>query len=364
MPCGPRRERLGGHRGALDARANLGERGLAGGGGVVGEWREPAIVGGPELIDRDVACRFKDAIADELGRLDRRVDRRHHPDEHPLIGLEMPADDLEHVDPIALAGQRHVEVPHLQLEQARQQLRIVDIGTVRRIAIAARTGVHAEPVPIFDGEPRQRQVVQVDEAVQQLPRRVDLHRQPAFGEIDLHLVGTRRQAAADFRLVLGEQIVDEGFAGIAGNALRGIHQAERRRRDHRLLDRPVRIAFRHGQVRIRVAPVSERSLGQPRHPARMTGGKGDLEAVRRRVREPVNGIGPEIVIFPLFSVRNHRRAGRFELPDGVADGVVVERLETGIVVTDPFDGVDQRGGTGQAADGLGWNHGVGPLVRR
>src|SRR5688500_3264953 len=55
----PRRQRLGGHRGALDPRANLGERGRAGGGGIVGERREPAIVGGPELIDRDIACRFK-----------------------------------------------------------------------------------------------------------------------------------------------------------------------------------------------------------------------------------------------------------------------------------------------------------------
>ena len=70
------------------------------------------------------------------------------------------------------------------------------------------------------------------------------------------------------------------------------------------------------------------------------------------------------MILPLFAVGDHRRAGRFEPPDGVADRVVVERIEAGIVGTDPFDGVDQRGGTGQAADGLGRDHDVGPLVRR
>ena len=42
------------------------------------------------------------------------------------------------------AGERDVEVARIQLEQARQQLGVVDIGAVGRIAIAAGAGVHAD----------------------------------------------------------------------------------------------------------------------------------------------------------------------------------------------------------------------------
>ena len=60
----------------------------------------------------------------------------------------------------------------------------------------------------------------IDEAVQQIPGRIDLHRQPAFGEIDLHLVRAFFQAAADLGFVLAQQIVDELLARVTGNCLR------------------------------------------------------------------------------------------------------------------------------------------------
>ena len=59
-------------------------------------------------------------------------------------GFRCCADDLQHAAPVRLAGQRDVEVADLELEQARQQLGVVDVGAVGRVAVAARTGVHAD----------------------------------------------------------------------------------------------------------------------------------------------------------------------------------------------------------------------------
>ena len=126
------------------ARADLGEGGVAAGRGVVAERREAAIVGGAELGDRDVPRRLEHAIAHFLRRLDARIDRGDDADEDALLGLHVLADDLQHALAVALAGERDVEVADLQLEQARQQLGVVDVGAVRGIAVAARAGVHAD----------------------------------------------------------------------------------------------------------------------------------------------------------------------------------------------------------------------------
>ena len=65
------------------------------------------------------------------------------------------------------------------------------------------------------GEARQREVVELDERLQQLAAGIDLHRQPAFGEVDLHAVRAPLQAAANFGLVLVDQVLDELVARIA-----------------------------------------------------------------------------------------------------------------------------------------------------
>ena len=123
------------------------------------------------MLDRNVFGRLEDPVPDFLGRLDARVDRRDDADEDPLIRLHVIADDLQDADAVRLARQRDVEIPDLQLEQAGQQLGVVDVPAVGRVAVAARAGVHADALAVLGGEPRQREVVQVDEAVEQSPRR-------------------------------------------------------------------------------------------------------------------------------------------------------------------------------------------------
>ena len=121
---------------------------------------------------------------------------------------------------------------------------------------------------LLGGEARQRQVVQVDEAVEQVPGRVDLHRQPPLGEVDLHLVRALLQAAAHLGLVLAQQVVDELLARVAGDPFGRIHEAQRRRRDDRLLHRHVRVALRDVEVAVRVA-VAERPARSSRGMRRM-----------------------------------------------------------------------------------------------
>jgi hypothetical protein len=57
---------------------------------------EPAVVRRSELVERDVLGCFDDAIADLLGRLDRRVDWIDDSDEDPLARLQVGPDRLEH----------------------------------------------------------------------------------------------------------------------------------------------------------------------------------------------------------------------------------------------------------------------------
>ena len=59
------------HRRPLDARANLRERGLPGRGRVVTEGREPTVVAGAQLRQRNVLDGLQHSLADFLGRLDR-----------------------------------------------------------------------------------------------------------------------------------------------------------------------------------------------------------------------------------------------------------------------------------------------------
>ena len=54
-----------------------------------------------------------------------------------LVGLEMIADDSEDADRILLSSQRDEEGPGHELKEARKQRRIVHVGTVRRIEVAA-----------------------------------------------------------------------------------------------------------------------------------------------------------------------------------------------------------------------------------
>ena len=85
----------------------------------------------------------------------------------------------------------------------------------------------------------------------------------------------------------------------------------------------------------------------------MAGRKGNLEAVRRGVGQPLNAVGPEVVILALLAVRDHRGAARLEARDGVPDGTVVKRVQLRIRPAPRGDRLDQLDGSRDAADGLG-----------
>ena len=113
---------------------------------------------------------------------------------------------------VRLAGQLHAKVGRLQGEQAREELSVVDIRAVSRIAIRARAGVHPEALPLLGGEALEHQIVQVDETLQQAPTRVQLDRQPPFGEVHLDHMGAHRQTTPNFTLLLSDQGIEILFA--------------------------------------------------------------------------------------------------------------------------------------------------------
>ena len=123
---------------------------------------------------------------------------------------------------------------------------------------------------LFRRKTRQRQIVEVYKTVEQLAGRINLHGQPCLGKVDLHLMRSLLQAPSYLGFMLAQQIFDEFLARIIGNVLGRVHQAQRRRRYHRLLYRHVRITHRDVQERICVASVTERPAREAQHAARVT----------------------------------------------------------------------------------------------
>ena len=80
-----------------------------------------------------------------------------------------------------------VEAPGLELEQARQEIRVVDFAAVRGVVVAARAGVDADPLALLRREAAEHAADQVHEPAEQLPARVELHGQAPLGEVELHL---------------------------------------------------------------------------------------------------------------------------------------------------------------------------------
>ncbi|HLM68202.1 MAG TPA: hypothetical protein VK358_11775, partial [Longimicrobium sp.] len=121
------------------SRFSAGERALVGVHTCPGGDRDSthsADVDYAELLDRDVARGLQHAVADLLGGLDARVDRGDDADEHALVRPELPAQDLQHADAVGLAGEGDVEIADVELEQRGQQLGVVDVGAVGRVAVA------------------------------------------------------------------------------------------------------------------------------------------------------------------------------------------------------------------------------------
>jgi len=86
------------------------------------------------------------------------------------------------------------------------------------------------------------------------------------------------------------------------------------------------------------------------------GGERYLEAIGRRVAQPVDAIGPEVVVLVLLAVADHWRAGGLESLDGVADGILIQRLEVRMIAAFVGDGFDEGQRTRDAAYRLSWNH--------
>ncbi len=317
---------------------------------VVGERREAAVVGRPELGERDVLGGEEDAIPDDLRRLHLRIDRVGDADEDALIRLQARGDLAEHRFRVALAGQLEVEGARVEIEQSGQQARVVDVGAVGRVVVAAGARVHADPLALLGREAVEHAVVQVDEAPQQAARRVELQRQPRLGEVDLDVVGARVEAAADVGLRLVDQIRDERVPRVAVDPVGGIEQAQRRGRDHRLLDRLRREALRRAQIAVGMRCVAERAGRDHRKLPRVAVGERDHNAVRGECVEPCDRVGGKARL-GLLAVGDHRRAGRLERGDRVAHCLVEQLVER-----EPrLHGGQQLGWARDAPDRFGWN---------
>ena len=119
------------------------------------------------------------------------------------------------------------------------------------------------------------------------------------------------------------------------------------------------------EIAIRVALVPKRAADQTWHAPHMPGGEGNPKAIRSRVRVTLDRVSPEVVIFALLPVRNHRRARCLKLGDRVPDRFRVERLETLIhACTRRSDGINERLRPWDAADGFCGNYHALQSARR
>src|SRR5258708_21127288 len=109
-----------------------------------------------------------------------------------------------------------------------------------------------------------------------MPRGIDLHSQPSFGEVDLNRMGPFLQAAPYLGFMLAQQIVDELLARIIWNALGWVHQTQGRGRYHRLLDRYMRVADSDTQVTVCVPHVTESAAGEPAQSASGAVSEGNI----------------------------------------------------------------------------------------
>ncbi len=191
------------------------------------------------------------------------------------------------------------------------------------VAIPAGACVHTQARALGAGEPRQRQVIEIDEATEQIARRIDFDGEPPFGEVDLHFVRALLKTAANLGDVLAQQVTNECLAWVLGNSFRWIHQAQSRWRNNGLFKRNVGVTQRPIQIAIRVPLIAERPGRKARHSSDVSGAKGDLESVGCGVRKAVDAVGPEIVVLPLLPVRDHGGSGGLELLDGIPRGLLV-----------------------------------------
>jgi hypothetical protein len=67
----------------------------------------------------------------------------------------------------------------------------------------------------------------------------------------------------------------------------------------------------------------------------------------------MHAVREEVVILPLFAVRNDRRPGGFKPLNGISNGIFKERSEVGILTVTFCEFLDEISGSWDAADWLG-----------
>jgi hypothetical protein len=85
----------------------------------------------------------------------------------------------------------------------------------------------------------------------------------------------------------------------------------------------------------------------------MTVYERDRESIRGRVRKPLQAVRREIVILPLFTVRDDRRAGGFKPLDGVSNRIFIESRDLRILPAVLCDSLDEIEGAWNAANRFG-----------
>src|SRR5438132_189768 len=157
---------------------------------------------------------------------------------------------------------------------------------MRRMAVTTGTGVDTDTLTLRRRESPQRKVVQVDKAVEQKTGRIELHREPPFREVDLDLACSFLQTPTNLGLMLAQEVVDEFVPRVSGKLIGGIHEAQYGWGKNRVVERLVRVEQGDIEKTVRVALVTKRAAGQPRHAARMAVRKRNLKSVCGRPYAP------------------------------------------------------------------------------
>ena len=173
--------------------------------------------------------------------------------------------------------------------------------------------MHADPRPLGVAEAIQHAVVQRDEGAQQAQARVQLHRQTAFCEVDLHVARAGVEGTTNVRLGFADQVFEKRLVRVARNPIGRIEQAQSRRGDHRLLQRAVRMTSGRLGIRRGIGAIAKRPGSQPRQLSRVAVSEGNRDAVRCEVWQSMHRVRREARL-GLLAVSDDRRPGRFERP--------------------------------------------------
>jgi hypothetical protein len=229
------------------------------------------------MIRVDEPGGLEDPLRDLLGGLDAGVDRIDHADEDPPVAGGVLADDPQHALAVGLARELDEEVMDVHPEQRREEIGVVDVGAVCGVPVTPRARVDTDARAFVGGELAEDLVIEVHECREQSARRIELEREPGFGEVDL---GARTPSDDPAQLVrcLRDQVVDERLARVALDPVARVHQADRRGRDDRLLEWRARLVARAVEIRVRLRRVAERGRREDRQLPGMSVLEGDGHA--------------------------------------------------------------------------------------